>query len=287
MGIAAGVILLAVGQVATTLRNGAWFSGGAPAAEAQVILDLSQQQDQWDNLANWIHAVVPDVVEVTDEINSALLAKYRPRVLIIPLPFHQAIMDTKSAAVESWVRNGGGLLFMGHYAGDVHHGTNPSTLAAKWGVQLQQTYLLPGNLSDCESERGGNVSAIPEEKHLVRVVPDAGTPQPIVQGVADVHVSASASLTLLAGFKKPAFLLRTEPDTTVCTAEASRCSQDGMSCSVTWTRSGSNAPIVLAAFDDVGAGRVVIAGTWKLFYAGKADNHHLMRNIIAWLAKAN
>src|SRR5207249_5536396 len=114
--------------------------------------------------------------------------------------------DKKIATVQTWVRNGGGLLFLGHYAGDVHHGTNPSKLAGKWGVKLQQTYLLPGSLTDCEGERGGNVSAIPEEKLLVRVVPDSNTPQRIIQGVAAIRVSASASLTLLAGFDNPAFL---------------------------------------------------------------------------------
>ena len=64
------------------------------------------------------------------------------------------------------------------------------------------------------------------------------------------------------------------------------CSPNGLACNIRWSLSGSGTPLVLVAFEGgaAGAGRVAIAGTWKVFH-GRAHNQRLVNQIIDWLAK--
>ena len=44
-------------------------------------------------------------------------------------------------------------------------------------------------------------------------------------------------------------------------------------------------PVVIAAYNGglAGSGRVVLVGSWKIFYHSDSDNHVLLQNAVRWL----
>src|SRR5205823_3569482 len=111
-------------------------------------------------------------------------------VLILPLPFHQPLTADRVSALRSWVERGGGLFFLGNYAADVHHGTNPSSLTRAWGIHFDQNVLLPAGITNCDRGHAYGWA----DTFAVHVKVPSATSHPIVAEVSQFDMVSSASL---------------------------------------------------------------------------------------------
>lgn len=249
----------------------------------QIALDLSQGQNQWDDLTAWIKALEPEVLELREPFRAHTLRKLKIRVLILPLPFHEHLPDAKIHDLVSWVENGGGLLFLGHYAADIHHGSNPSQLGVKWGIRFRPQVLLPEAITDCQS---GRVHARSVSAKYAVDIPRPDKEHPLLKNVKKISLVSSTALELDPNRKAPGLVLWSNTTTNVCTAVAvpGTCGPDGTSCSVNWVLSDKQVEPVIAAYT-YGGGRVVVIGTWKVAYSERGDNQAFLHNVFRWLAK--
>lgn len=254
-----------------------------PPQTSRVVLDLSHGQDLWNGLSGWVREVFPDLQENHDALTPASLANVS--VLIMPLPHRSLFTDQDVIVISDWVEGGGGLLLLGHYAGDIHHGSNPSRLARTWGAEFAQHFLLPDSLTRCGRERGANLSTAPPERIRVPTSFPPMRGHPLLEDVVDVRLGSSTEIVLLDGFDQPDFILRTARGTNVCLATPRAGCATPNDCDIGFEHIGSSRPIVVAAYDGglAGAGRVVLVGTWKVFHASARDNHALIRNVVDWL----
>lgn len=250
-----------------------------PPVGRRVLLDVSQGQSEWRGLTAWATASNLDITLMNKPFTDEEVCALEPGVLVWPLPYHQHIADSSAKAVRSWVEQGGGLLVLGYYAADTHHGTSPSRLTREWGVSFRDDLVMPANASQGDTRRhvigsdvslGAQIAVSPQERH------------DIAAGVQTVVMLSAASLDLDHATVPMDFSLETSGDSTIWHPEGP-LDPNGMRLIIEqWIPAGSGPLPVLAAFR-FGRGKVAICGTWKIASLSYGDNRRLMSNIINWL----
>jgi hypothetical protein len=248
-----------------------------PVGESTFV-DLSERQREWINLTAWLSASGLAIGTLDRPFAANNPHASRARVLILPIPFHTAMPPGRIAAIRSWVERGGGLLYLGHYAADVHHGVNSSDLISGWGLNFEQVVLLPPDVRTCSRQHVYGW----DDHFVLRVPVPLAAQHPIFAGVSSVALMSSGSLRITSSIVKMDAMLETPANTNICRAKPITCSPNGLDCTIDWEPQGTAAVPVLVAFKQ-GAGRVVIAGTWKMLNPTAADNAVLIRNILTWL----
>jgi len=219
----------------------------------------------------------------TEALKRDTLAPPNRRALILPLPFHQHLSPQKIKDIKSWVERGGGLLILGHYAADLHHGSNPSQLTSRWGISFAQDVLLPSNPIPCDRDRE-HVSSLSDRFAIVVPIPPELSAHPLFKGVERIILVSSTWIDTQKSTVKLDLAIPTAPDLKICKAEKITCTTDNTDCAVRWELAESRPVPVLVAFK-YGAGRVVIFGTWKAVNPDYGDNGSLFRNTLSWLRR--
>jgi hypothetical protein len=206
-----------------------------------------------------------------------------PGVLILPLPYHRLLSDSKVRSIKAWVELGGGLLVLGYYAADTHHGTNISRLTRQWGVSFAESLLMPNGAQQVDTRR--HVFTADEQLGIRIPITAArydGSTKSIVGGVSSLVVLSAASLEVEHASVPLVFRLDTTSNTELWRPKGP-LNPDGMRPIIEeWVLVGSQSVPVVVAFK-AGRGRVAIAGSWKLAALEYADNLQLVQNLINWL----
>jgi hypothetical protein len=248
----------------------------APPA-GSVLVDLSQRQGQWQNLTSYLRQSHLNLTEIASPFTAKTLANPRGSVLILPLPFHEHLADSKISAIKTWVERGGGLLVLGHYAADMHHGSNPSALTRTWGLKLAPGVLLPADAGTCD--RG---HAFDRSQKFAVTIPMGDNTHPIARNVDGIFLVSSTWIDTSSATIPLDWSLGTRPDVQVCVSVPIQCTADQTDCSIEWTPAPSASLPVLVALKS-GAGRVVVLGTWKAVNPGLPQNRILLQNLVSWL----
>jgi len=209
-------------------------------------------------------------------VQDPFVAKELPGVLIIAPPYKQLWSDSEANDLRTWVERGGGLLLLGYYAADTHHGGNPSKIALQWGVSFQEALVLPKGATELNARQ--QVFST-DERLGVRVTIPSTPALPNAKGVVFL---SSAPLDITRMNPKPEFVMRANSTATVWQPDGPK-DPNGMRPTIErWTKTKATAPVVLVAFRS-GRGKVAIIGTWKVTTLVAGDNSRLMEDLLAWL----
>ena len=117
------------------------------------------------SLAEWLGKWYSVDANTTRPYDDELLSQYD--VLIIKTP-EEPIPDAETAAIERFVRRGGGLLLVGDHTNLLGMGTHLNAMSAKHGIQFRYDSVsdaLTGGFVDCMPPRiGRHVGALHVEK---------------------------------------------------------------------------------------------------------------------------
>ena len=238
-----------------------------------ILLDVSQGQGKWLGLTAWAAQSKPDVelVESADTVSAA--------VLILPLPHHESLGEDKVASVVSWVEQGGGLLVLGYYAAETHHGTSLSRLTRQWGISFNDNLLMPAGVA--QEETRAHVFSV-DERLGIRIEPASQIDHPVLSDVGAIVMLSAASLDIEHASVPLELILSSPPETGIWRPEGP-LDPDGMRRLIEqWVPEGTGSEPVLVAFR-CGQGKVAICSTWKVASLDYADNGRLLTNLIQWL----
>jgi len=243
-----------------------------------VAFDISHRQGQWNGFVPAVRGIVGDKLL---EIDNGLAARSDDlrdcKVLILALGWHVEFSRQDITLVRDWVQAGGGLFLLGFYLADSHHETNPSALARALGFSFRNDIVMPhGQTSRRESQ---DQAFDMNGRFAVSAPKPAGIKHPITARVRELAVLSACSIEPI---DLPEYEIRAVPDAAVVDVTG-RPSEAGYMLQVhDYVPSSRTEPTILAAWK-YGQGRVVAAGTWKLFTLRQSDNLRLVKNAIAWL----
>jgi hypothetical protein len=252
-----------------------------------VWLDLSQRQKEWFHLTSWLRKSELTFKEIKQPFGANDLPAGKGNVLILPLPFQEHLSNAKIDTLTSWVEKGGGLLILGYYAPDIHHGSNPSQLTRKWGITFDQHVLLPAGLS-CRKDRAHPFSSA--DRYAARIAIPRQEKHPIVANVSELALVSSTTLNIRTDVVQPELVIMGDSRNKICEAKAISCPPDDSTRCVIdvidYGEPGSSRSLTVLVAFTYGLGRVAIAGTWKIANPDRGDNKLLMHNLIQWLGQA-
>ena len=251
----------------------------SPPVGAQVVIDTAHGQAEWRGLLEGMKSVAPNAVLLGNRFTRRGLGDVKPGVLVFALPYRQSILDAEVRAIKEWVSNGGGLLILGYYAADTHHGSTVSRLTREWGFAFNEDLLMPPDATDDQTRE--HVFRV-DQRLGVRITPSAGGDHAIARDVREVVLLSSASIDTKYAVTSPEFALGLAQQVSHWIPDGPK-DPNGMRPMIErWVRENSEpGPVVVAV--PSGRGKVVICGTWKVASQSFADNSTLMRNVIEWL----
>jgi hypothetical protein len=266
-----------------------------------VLVDLSHHQKGWERLEEFVLEGMGSIEEgpgvtltrrsmgpvwgslipqtLTSESHIDINALSDAAVLVMPLPHHCSLSHEEIERIERWVRRGGGLFLLGFYAADSHHRSNPSSLARVFGFEMGDDLVMPTDATDhdCRAHVFSHTT-----QFAVNVSAPEGETHPILHEVRGLAFLSSCSI---APIDAPGcFELLCPPTTGIWLSEGPKDSQGWRKIIVKWSLNRHAAVPVLVA-RDYERGRVVVAGSWKLLTLDFADNHGLVKNVLAWLSR--
>jgi hypothetical protein len=171
-----------------------------------LFLDVSQGQDEWRGLTAWAEGSGLQITLLRKPFEPRSFSGEAPGVIIFPLPYHQTLDDKKATAIKSWVERGGGLLILGYYAADSHHGSNVSRLTREWGITFNDDLVMPPGASELDTRR----QVFSSEEALGVGLETKGSTHPLVFGVNRVVLLSAASLDVRHAMPRD-FELKTSP----------------------------------------------------------------------------
>lgn len=252
------------------------------AIAAPLAADFSQGQEEWTDLRVQLKSAFPNVSLFSKTFTPDSLKARRTRVLILPLPYHQLLSEEKAREIRGWVEDGGGLLLLGYYAADLHHGTNPTKLASMWGIQFGPHVLLPDSLTNCEAARGHAIGTDPAYAISAMPVDTNG----IFAGVRELALVSSTSLSVSSARSPAVWTLRSPASTRLCKAvPIGGPRHDGEAYPVNFVGDGQRSTPVAVGIT-AGLGRVAVIGTWKVATLRRPDNITFLNNVVAWLSRS-
>ncbi len=251
----------------------------SPPVGNSVFLDVSKGQSNWRGLATWADNSPLDILMLDKPFWARSFHDNHPGVLIHALPYKELLSDPNIALIRDWVKRGGGLLVLGYYAADTHHGSKVSELIKKWGVSFEDNLLMPNGASqDDTRDHVFNFG----EKYEVEVEITSDEDLRATEGVDRIVLQSAASLNIKNALLPKIFQIETEQDAGVWRPEGEIDAQ-GMRLRITkWDLERTGSVPVLAGFK-YGKGKVVVCGTWKIATLDRADNSKLIHNLIEWL----
>ncbi|UCG58469.1 MAG: hypothetical protein JSU70_02970 [Phycisphaerales bacterium] len=252
----------------------------SPPIGSRVVLDISKGQDNWIGLTAWASDSPLEIRTLEDPFRAENSDDERPGVLIHALPYKELLSGPDIALMRGWVERGGGLLVLGYYAADTHHGSNVGKLVGQWGISFEDNLLMPPGAS--EDDTKGQVFGLDAKFGLEVDIP-LDEYSPVTNGVNRLVVQSAASLNVKYPLlSKPlTFVVETGKQTGIWRPEGHK-DRDGMRLDIDWTHEETESVPVLVGFE-YGRGKVAICGTWKLATLNRADNGRLIRNLIEWL----
>jgi hypothetical protein len=259
-------------------------SVGNTAAKRQgVALDLAHQQRKWDRFAAfagqaaWQFRIVDrGIIQQRAEVEHAA-------ALLIALPFDMLLSRAEIDLVDAWVLAGGGLFLLGNYAADIHHMSNPSALARRFGLQFANDLVLPAERS---SELDARLQPRSFDADLALKIRLAGDKRhPILRGIHEVAFLSACSVEITADAESTAEYLLAAPPASALLRPRGKLDDDGFMPAIERWELAQYVSAPLLAACRHGKGRVVISGSLKLCTLDHADNAALVRNILAWLAE--
>jgi len=200
-----------------------------------------------------------------------------PGVLIFPLPYHQTLDGKKATAIKHWVERGGGLLILGYYAADSHHGSNVSRLTREWGITFNDDLVMPPGASELDTRR----QAFGSEEALGCSLEAKGSTHPLVFGVNRVVLLSAASLDVRHAMPRD-FEWKTSPASEIWRPEGPKDPKGMRPIIEQWVKSGQESAVVFTSFR-YGRGKVAVIGTWKVVTLPHGDNKRFIENVIDWI----
>jgi hypothetical protein len=261
----------AVAQILTAIGR------TTPALDTDTVLvDFSHRQREW----NLLTASLEDR-QGFRALDEGLLTRPElleaAKVLVMPPPFHCRLERSEIDQIDRWVQRGGGLLLMGCY-GERHHASNFSELAWRFDLEFRDDVVQPPGLGDHE-RRVHVFSDDPDLAARVPIPPDPA--HPLLAQVTEARFLSAASVrrTTAAAVDLE---LRSQPDSQRF-RPLGHIIEDGSRPNIdSWVLEEQAACPLLVA-KRVRKGRVVVAGTWKLWTLDWPDNQRLLDNILSWL----
>jgi hypothetical protein len=251
-----------------------------PPASKSILVDCSHrgEHEWWSYFLDAVKAdrsLTPLFRGLLEE--AELLAQ--AKVLVLPPPFHVCLTKQELKAIEDWVDQGGGLLLLGIY-GERHHASNFSELAWRFDLEFGDDLLLPdGKAAYSRAHVFSRDAAL---ALTVTTDPDSHS---LLAGVTDLAFLSAASVRTTT--VSPAELVVSAPDSTLILRPLGHIQPDGSRPNIEeWVVERRGAVPVLIA-RKWGRGRVVAAGSWKLFTIAYGDNARLLKNVFAWLSSSS
>jgi hypothetical protein len=251
-------------------------TNGVPVGRA-LFLDISQGQEEWHGLTAWAEGSGLKINLLRKPFEAPSFSEEAPGVFIFPLPFRQMLDDKKAAAIKRWVERGGGLLVLGYYAADSHHGSNVSRLIGEWNITFNDDLVMPSGASEHAARR----QAFNPEESLGVSLEIKGISHPIVFGVNRVVLLSAASLDVRRAVTRD-LDLKTPPSSEIWRPEGPKDPKGMRPIIEQWVKGGQESAVVLTSFQS-GKGKVAVVGTWKLMTLPYGDNRKLVENLIDWV----
>ena len=244
-------------------------------------IDFSHGQDRWEGFYGKGYNIFKNIKYVPLESMTADSGRLveRSRVLILPMPYHHRITDGEVDFFEQWVSLGGrGLLLMGSYIGDLHHGTNMNRIARRFHFQFFENLIMPRSAT---SDRECNHQAFATNNPSLTAFADVEqTDHPLSNGVAQLAFLSSCSISLTAS--SPEFRVESYGAEMVPMA---RRRDDGTIVKIEqWDLAREINATMFAAWQ-YGHGRVAASGTWKILTLPLGQNVRFADNLIGWLSR--
>lgn len=284
--------LQATAPLAGTLKSIAWTSGEAavvaaildrvrPDARRQatstIAVDLAHGQGGergWDDLEAAIDRHARGATKLMRGFFEDEAALAAARVLIMPPPRLYQLSVAETKRIADWVEAGGGLFLMGHYA-ERHHQMNVSALAWRFDLEFADDIVLPPTTMS----RGHARSVDPRYSVAATPVP---ADHAIAAGVGTAAFISSASVRSTVQ-TPPEFTLETAADVVVA-RPLGRINAAGHREYLDDIVADRRGPVSLLAARRWKKGRVIAAGTWKLWTVEQGGNATMLKNALAWLA---
>lgn len=269
-----------IGATALSQEIAAAVGKAQKASKKRVIaLDLSHRQQNWNGFVQAVRGILDDrLLEVESGIPANIDDLGDCKVLIVALGWHFEISQQDITLIRDWVQSGGGLFVLGFYLADSHHQTNPSALGRALGFSFRNDIVMPpGHTSrrDCQDQAFDTIGKFA----VTAKVPAAGN-HPISQNVRELAVLSACSIEPI---DTPVYEIRVSSDSAVAVDVTGRPNDAGYLLQIhDYVPSLRTESSILAAWL-YGQGKVVAAGTWKLFTLKQSDNIQLVKNAIAWL----
>jgi TIR domain-containing protein len=250
------------------------------AKSRAVTIDLSHKQTQWNSfVASAQRLFDGNAFELRNGIAAHMDDLADSKVLVMALGGRESEFSQQDITlVHDWVYAGGGLFLLGYYLADTHHFTNPSSLGRELGFSFRNDIVMPPGKTSFRENQDQAFDPKGEFAVLLPVPPrDA---HPIISNVRELAVLSACSI---APINAPEYELRVPSNSAVVMEATGRPNEKGYLRQIhEYVPTTRTEPTILAAWQ-YGKGRVVAAGTWKLFTLDQKDNLHLVRNVIAWL----
>jgi hypothetical protein len=245
-----------------------------------AAVDMSHGQGEWDGLRDALLASHPDLVVLEQGASPGWNALGRARVMIIPPPFRSQLTPEEVSRVRKAVERGSGLLLMGCYAADTHHGGNPTRLARQFGFAFGDDLVMPKGVNGDDCRR--HVFRLED---ALAVSTDVGDPagHPLADPLVRPRFLSSCTVDVgsAPGLE---FVLKSDPSAGVWHPEGPLGADEWKRQIIErWVPAATGAVPLLAA-SRAGRGRVVVCGTWKLWTLKTPDNARLLANLIHWLS---
>jgi len=248
-----------------------------------VAIDVSHRQDEWYSLVAAVRRVVEgNALELKNGIAAHINDLLDCKVLVMALGWHTEFSRQDITLVRDWVQAGGGLFLLGFYLADIHHETNPSALGRTLGFSFRNDIVMPPGRT---SRRESQDQAFDTNGQFAVLLPVlAGDDHPITRDIRDLAVLSACSIDTI---NVPEYQMRMPSDSAVVVEVTGRPNEAGYLRQIhEYVPTSRSEPTILAAWQ-YGQGRVVAAGTWKLFTLDQRDNLRFVRNAIAWLGSSN
>ncbi len=268
-----------------------WYlRGPGGSSETSPVIDKG-----YSRLASLIeeNAYAVDQIDVELDFVSKLQAA---EVFVIVTPWNQYYDSLEMLSTWEFVNAGGRLLVLGYYMGDVHHSTNVNGLLRPFGISVMACKIMKTGVS--VGERAGHIQG-------TEVVATGNVHSSFSQGLEDkkVFLEDAAGLefreteisNLVIMESGQDSLVITPPDVPELTETATNRVRksdlgDKFIQYISWGDERVKAeqkslPVIVAR--EYGKGKIVVAGSWKLFHnewmTNEYGNSQLFANIFSWL----
>jgi len=262
-------------------------------AGIRVVVDQSYQQERW-HAQPIISAGYSDIARSIEEygtvrVNYSGYKTLEPLndvdVLVLPVPFGTYVEGIEYDKISNWVYLGGGLLVLGTYLMDLHHYNNFNLLLRRFDIEFAHDLLMP--LGRETFQDGMAQSFAYFDTDLWVTTKPSGEPSNHVL-LRDIDTLAFTSSCSVESAGNPEVTVYTSEPVAVMHARGRKGQQSDRLIQLTnyIPNKHDSMPFLLAVRH--GAGRVVAAGTWKMFLNvftqdGSLSNKLLFTNIIRWL----